>query len=162
MNGQSTINDKIDTNSKINKKYDVNKVDNRDFSFSYFGQAHSDSYKNQVIDYLDKNASHIKKMGGSSLIIEMYDFNAENKKPTGQIFISEANARKNPKKLEDICKYLLSNEREFIPDAVNASKMEDYNLIKNILEENYGGRGRLKNEFLFFGRTIKLKPYQSR
>ena len=73
----------------------------------------------------------------------------------GNLYICDLQDSTN--KFEEVCKYVLSKDREFIPTTVACSDKKDYGVIERILKENYGDKGRLTNGFLGLSGLVGMK-----
>ena len=65
-------------------------------------------------------------------------------------------------KFEEVCKYVLSRNRKFIPVEVSCENKRDYNMIEKILRENYGEQSKLTNGFLGIGKLMNIKNIKGR
>jgi hypothetical protein len=135
-----------------------NKTSERNLSFYYLNENSTDEYKSKIKIYLSKKAKEIEKIGKPGVIVELYDFNRiKNKNPTGHIYLLDI--ENNANNFEEICNYILSKNRKFIPQGVKCGIKEDYDMIKDILKENYDKDVKLRNYFWTYGRVIKInKP----
>jgi hypothetical protein len=119
-------------------------------NFWYFKQNHIPSYKKKVKDYLSNLEDTLEKEF-PRLFIDLYDMDKrENKEPTGHLFAVEL--PDELKQLGSLYDFILSKDRMIKPIEVSCNKKEDYALIEQILKENYGNEGKLKNYFWIVGR----------
>jgi hypothetical protein len=119
----------------------------RNINFFYLDINHVEDYKLSVKNYLSNISEEVEHIGEPYVTVDFYDFRPKiRRKPTGHLFIYDIEDNYN--KLEEICKYVLSKERKFIPVEVDCSNKKDYPIIEKILKENYGEKGRLTNGFL--------------
>jgi len=133
-----------------------NKITNqRNVNFWYFDSKHTEEYKEKVINYLKSKEEELSFKNFSALIINLHGMNKrENPNPTGHIFATELPGEK--KQLRGLYDFLLSKDRMIKPLGVLCNKKADYQLIKDILKENYGEEGKLVNYWVVYGRTIKV------
>lgn len=133
----------------------------RNINFFYLDTSHVEEYKKSVKNYLSSISEEVENLGFPFVTVDFYDFRPKiRRKPTGHLFIYDIEDNYN--KLEEICKFVLSNERKYIPVEVACSDKKDFQVIEKILKENYAEKGRLTNGFLglsaLFGmRRIKKK-----
>lgn len=131
-------------------------TERRNLSFWYLSEFNTPEYRKNVRNYLKEKEGDLERIGFGHLIIDLYDFNRiENKLPTGHIYLLDLEDKEN--KFEEFCRYILSKDRRIIPEGIKCKNKEDYGMIEKILKENYGERGKLKNPFWVYGRTIKVK-----
>jgi hypothetical protein len=119
----------------------------RHLSFYYLDGNHISEYREKIIRYLETKEEDIERLSLPSVWISLHSpSKRENPRPTGNIFIQDMNDKDN--KFEELCKYILSRNRQFIPVEVDCRFKKDYKMIVSILKENYGEKGRLTNGFL--------------
>jgi hypothetical protein len=122
----------------------------RHLSFFYLNGNHVPEHREDVVRYLEEKEKDIVNIGFSQLWIDLHNSSSrENPRPTGHLYIQDI--EDNEKKFEEVCKYVLSKDRKFIPVAVDCRFKEDYKMIESILKENYGEKGRLTNGLLWLG-----------
>ncbi len=136
-------------------------MNQRNISFWYFRDSHVQAYKENVLNYLKENSRDFEKVGFPYIIIDFHNMNKrKNPDPTNHLFLHDL--REDSNKLEEVCGYVLSKDRRFIPLSVSCSDKKDYNMIENILKENYGEKGRLNNGFLGIGWLGNIKNIKGR
>jgi hypothetical protein len=119
----------------------------RHLSFYYLDGNHIPEYREKIIRYLETKEEDIEKLSFPYVWVNLHSpSKRENPRPTGHIFIQDMND--NEGQFEEICKFVLSKERRFIPVEVDCRFKKDYKMIESILRENYGEKGRLTNGFL--------------
>jgi hypothetical protein len=133
----------------------------RNLSFFYLNENHVEEYKESVKNYLKEISEKVENIGEPYVAIDFYDSKPKTRaRPTGHLFIYDIQDDLN--KLEEICNFVLSNERKFIPIEVDCSKKEDYGMIENILKKNYGDKGRLTNGFLGISGLFGMKSIKKK
>lgn len=131
-------------------------MDFRSLSFFYIKDNHLEEYKNSIKESLKLYEDDSKKIAFPQVIIEFNDFNGKrDSNSTGHVFLCEIDKSSN--KFEEVCKYILSKERKYIPISVMCKDKKDFGMVENILRENYGEKGRLTNGFLGIGLLFKEK-----
>mgnify|MGYP000208594942 CR=1 FL=1 len=131
--------------------------DKRNVSFFYIGLNDSDEYRETINKYLEEKEKEFNDVGGLGVIVMAHNFDNfnNNQNLSGHLYVQEI--EKNPEEFEEVCDYVLSKERKFIPKAVKCNINEDYSMIEDILKKNYGENAGLKNNFWEFGKSIKTK-----
>lgn len=115
----------------------------RDMSLFYLRESFTGEYKSIILNYLKENELKFKYLGEPEIVVELHNFDRiENPNPNGHLYIFDREG-KNPSKVEEVCRYVLSKDRKFIPLDVTCREKNDYILIENTLKENYGKKGRL-------------------
>jgi hypothetical protein len=125
----------------------------RDASFFYLTGSFVSDYRKRIVDYLKEKEEDLKDIGMPQLIVDLHDGNIrENRDPTGHLYIHDI--ENNSNKFEDICNYILSKERKFIPLVVACRDKQDYSLIEKVLKDNYGDKGKLTTGMLGIGLLV--------
>jgi hypothetical protein len=128
----------------------------RNLSVWYINASDAPNYKNEIGNFLKEEENNIKKIGLGKIIIDLFYRNKrEDTNPTGHMRILDLEDDAN--RFKEVCKYILSKDRRFIPKEVKCKNREDYKMIEEILEENYKGNIILKNNFWEYGRIIVNK-----
>ncbi|MGY4884544.1 MAG: hypothetical protein ACP5NZ_03115 [Nanobdellota archaeon] len=131
-------------------------MEGRRTNFFYLKESFVEDYRNKVLRYLRENEYIFNEMEDPRVVVELHNFNRkEHPHPNGHLYIHEL--EEGSDKFEEILKYVLSKDRAFIPVSVICEPRTDYGLIKKILKENYGKRGRLTNGLLGLGGVFNVK-----
>ncbi len=126
-------------------------------SLHYWDENHIKKHKKKVGRYLDFIQGKTKGLFLKNVYVFFNDKIAGLS--NGHVFVS--NIAKSGDGLEDVLKYLLSKDRSHIPITISCHKEED-SLIKKILKENYGSKGKLTNGFLGMGKLSNQKTIKIR
>lgn len=133
----------------------------RNISFFYFDYNPAEEHKESVRNYLKDISEEVEKIGEPYVAIDFYGAVPKHRiKPTGHLFIYDIQDDLN--KLEEICKFILSKDRKYIPVEVDCNNKKDYNVIEQILKENYGDKGRLTNGFLGISGLFGMKKIKKK
>lgn len=133
----------------------------RNISFWYFSENHVEAYKKSVLQYLENYLNEFEKISSLSIVMDFHNGDKiKNKSPTNHLFLCDLGEDSN--KLEEVCKYVLSRDRSFVPLSVSCHNKADYEMVEKILRENYGEEGKLTNGFLGIGRLTNLKNIKGR
>lgn len=133
----------------------------RNLSFFYLSETHIEVYREYVLDFLENNHEDFERVGFPEVIVEFYNFQIrKDNRLDGHVYIQDLEDKIN--KFEEVCNYILSKKRNFIPVCVSCKNKKDYGMIEKILKENYGEKGKLTNGFLgipglFNQKNIKFK-----
>lgn len=128
----------------------------RTASFFYLNENHVPNYRKKVIEYLKENEYKFKNIGEPHVVVELHDFGRkENPDPSGHLYLHEL--EQDSVRFDEVCKYTLSKDRRFIPVSVICKDRKNYGLIKKILKENYGEKGKLTNGLLGLGAIFNIK-----
>ena len=131
-------------------------MEGRSISFFYASKSPIPKYKKSIINYLKESEEAIKQVGEPQIIVELHDFDKRfYPEPNGNIYVSDLG--NNPGKFTDVCEYILSKDRKFIPLAVSCKDKKDYGMIEKILKENYYDKGKLTNGLFGIGALFNQK-----
>lgn len=123
----------------------------RDASFFYLKDNLSEEYKKEIINYLEESEFYLKEIGSPEIRINLFDVKKiDNPNPTGHLYLHDFDGN-NLAKFGQVCKYVLSKDRKFIPSVVMCHQKSNYNLIERILKDNFGDQARLTKGFLWAG-----------
>ena len=131
-------------------------MEKKSIGFLYFAPNHAEEHKEEILDYLKEVSQEVNVLNQFQIIVDFHKTNLrKNPSPTEFLFLQDL--EENSNKLEEICQHVLSKDRKFIPISVFCEDKTKYDMIEDILNENYGEEGKLTYGFLKLGKLFNMK-----